>query len=339
MSRATEEVPQEFLLSCECGQVHQGLRRSKPQRIICQTCGSALFVLPRNLYPVLKPQLRKRRRRKSSSTRRGELPSLGTFTRRIGRGTAAVAGVTGQAFSSAGLSVKRWIANRIAAFVRLMRSQLTPFRLVLAGIIAVLGGTAYWTVQTRYLDAARQTLREEFAAGESALAAEDAVAAQAHFQRAAAAADRLQSNDLRARQARQMLHETLALTRLAPVSLLDMLEEAERTAGGEHPEIWGDRFRAAYAGAWIVLDAPIHAPEDKANSSTVAIDLPLVVGNRERPVHVAALVPDAARLPLSSEPQQAIFAAAIIGCELDSSGQRWLVTLTSESGFLWSDLE
>lgn len=339
LSRDTEEAPQEFLLTCECGQVHRGHRRSRPQRIVCQTCGTALFVLPRNPYPILKPQVRKRKRRRGSSGRSGELPSLVTFTRAVGRGAAAVGWAFGEAAAGAGRAVTDWAVSRAASLARLMRSQMTPFRSVLAAIILLLLGTALWTVHRSTLEQARMTLRDQLDAGQTALAADDPARAHEHFVRAAAAAQTLHSDDLRSRHARQMLHETLALTRLAPVSLLEILEEAERTASSEHPEIWEDRFRGTYAGTWVVLDAPIHAATDPADGTLVTIDLPLVVGAAGRPVSVTAAVPDEARSAIPSQPQRAIFAAALADCRLEAAGRRWQVTLRSETGFLWADVD
>ena len=54
LSRQAEEEPQTFQVTCECREQHTGQRKSRPQRIICQTCGAALFVLPKNVYPPVK---------------------------------------------------------------------------------------------------------------------------------------------------------------------------------------------------------------------------------------------------------------------------------------------
>lgn len=45
------DAPQPFQVTCECGLDHSGLRRKTSQQIICRTCGAALFVLPKNVYP------------------------------------------------------------------------------------------------------------------------------------------------------------------------------------------------------------------------------------------------------------------------------------------------
>ena len=45
------EQPAPFEVVCQCGVQHSGVRRRKPQRIICRACGTALFVLPRDGYP------------------------------------------------------------------------------------------------------------------------------------------------------------------------------------------------------------------------------------------------------------------------------------------------
>lgn len=337
VSRETDDQPQEFQLSCECGQLHRGHRKSKSQRIICQTCGAALFVLPRNVYPTIKPQTPKRRRKKSAR-RPGELPSISRGVRGVGRGTATAARALGRSIRSTGQSVERGVAQRATAAATFLRAQLTPFRLVLLGIVVMLAVTAAWTVHSRRLERAREILRVEFSAGEEALRKEDTFAAVEHFRNAAAAADRLQSDDVRSQQARQMLHETTVMTNLTSASLMEVLEEAERIVTGERPELWDDRFRVTYAETWLLLDAPIHLPIDSTGPRTVEVQMPLVVGEMGRTVRVLVEAVDVEDLTLSDEPQQAVFAAMLTGCKLDAAANRWLVTMSGESGFLWSEL-
>jgi len=57
---AAADEPQPFQVNCECGVGHSGLRRKVSQRIICRTCGSALFVLPKNIYPAPTAQKKKK---------------------------------------------------------------------------------------------------------------------------------------------------------------------------------------------------------------------------------------------------------------------------------------
>jgi hypothetical protein len=338
-SRQTVDAPQEFQLTCECGQAHRGQRKSKPQRIICQACGAALFVLPRNVYPVLKPLKPKHKRRKGRAGRGDEPPSMRSLAGDVGRTAAGAARGIGRSLHSAGGALRRRTGDAARQLWAAVRAQLTPFRLVLCGIIALLLATLAWTVQAHRLEQAREILRTELDAGEEALRAEDAVSAQKHFASAVAAADLLGTPDARSRQARQMLLETTAMTRLAPVSLFDMLDEAEAIVSGERPELWETHFRAHYADTWIVLEAPISLSSTSEGTSSVIIDVPLLVGEQWRTVQMTAAVPDVAQLGLSEQPQPAIFAGALIGCELDAAQEKWLVRLRSEQGFLWSNID
>ncbi len=239
------------------------------------------------------------------------------------------------------------MGNALSRMLGFFHAQMTPFRLVIGGIAVMLTVTGIFVVHSRNMEQARKTVRMEFAAGLEALQEDDAAAAREHFEKAAAAANRLGSADTRSRKARQLLHETTAMTQLSPASLLEMLEQAEEVINGKHPEQWDDRFRATYTGTWIVLEAPIRRPVDPEErpsagpreTSSVVIDLPLVVGETGRPVHVIATVPTEAAASFSAEPQPAIFAAALTGCRLGPSGEEWQVTLDSGSGFLWSDID
>ncbi len=272
---------------------------------------------------------------------------MATFSRGVGRGTATAGRFVGHVAGSAVRSVAGRIGNAVSRALGFLHAQMTPFRLVIAGITVMLIVTGIFAVHSRNMEHARETLRVEFEAGSDALQKDDAAAAREHFEKAAAAADRLRSTDTRSRQSRQLLHETTAMTHLSPGSLLEMLEEAEEIVSGRHPELWEDRFRATYAGTWVVLEASIHRPADpdelpaagSHESSSMVVDLPLVVGEAGHSVHVTATVPAAAAPSLSAEPQPAIFAAAITGCRLDPSGEQWHVTLDSGSGFLWSDID
>ncbi|MBX3436197.1 MAG: hypothetical protein KF861_01820 [Planctomycetaceae bacterium] len=334
VSRQGDESPQEFLVVCECGQEHKGQRKSRPQRIICQTCAAALFILPRNAYPVLQPQTRKRRRRGSSGSRR----NLTGVARGVGHGTAAVGRSLVLGATGAIISLVAAIVGQLRTLFAWARSQFTPFRLVLTGIVLLLAFTGLWTIRTRMLEQSLEALRIEFEAGQAALVDGDLDGAQAHFVKAAAAARRLHASDARARHARQLLHETTAMTHLASVSLLEMLEEAERTTRGPRPHAWEAQFRATYADAWVVLEAPVRR-SDEGGDSQVIVEFPIVIGQGDRPVEVTATVQADVADRLTKDPQVAIFAAAVSGCALDPTGERWVVTLKADSGFLWSDAE
>src|SRR5690606_17229120 len=130
-------------------------------------------------------------RKKKPRARSGELPSLGSITRGVGRGTASAARTVGRAVKSTGQSVERRIVERVTGWGRFLRAQLTPFRLVLAGIMIMLTVTGVWAFHNRRLELAAETLRVEFEAGEAALRNDDLLAAVGHFEKAAAAADYL----------------------------------------------------------------------------------------------------------------------------------------------------
>ncbi len=339
LSREAPEVPQPFLLTCECGSTHQGQRKTRAQRIICQTCGTALFVLPRNVYPALKPRNAKRKGRKSDRTNPDRQVFDGERTRRAGAGAQQFVQAIGGSVRGAISSVVTRIVGTIAAVLAWVRSQITPFRTVIVGVVTLLVATGAFTMRSRGLEHARESLRVELAAGEEALKADELIQAKDHFLRAAAAADHLQSDELRALLARQLAHETTALTRLAPASISEMLEEGETIITAQKPEAWTGHFQAKYAGTWMVMQAPVRLAEPSERPAAMIVDMPILVGETGRAVSLSITDSDVIDLGITSEPQILWFAATLKTCELNQGTGRWEVTLDGRSCFLWAEID
>jgi hypothetical protein len=339
-ARDARDAPQTFQLTCECSERHTGQRLGRPQRIVCQRCGSALFVLPRNTYPAIKSRpdggrSRKRRRKAAPVPSIGPaLPSASDLATSIRRGVALSAGSVGSGLHNAARGTRNWIVGLLAALTRSIRDFCTPFRLIVMGIALVLLATAAVAVRSHRMESARQTLRSELEAGEAALSEADYVAARGHFSRAAQAVEILGSDDAQSRLVRQLHRETGAMTRLAPGSLFDMLDELERQQQRPGASTWEDIFNVRYQGTWLVLQAPV-----RRDGSGWTVDFPLTVGKEHRQVIVRADLPAFDRLPASEAAATVIFAAPITRCRLDTSAGQWLVTLSGDDGFLWSTPE
>ncbi len=339
LSREAPEVPQPFRLTCECGSTHQGQRKSRPQRIICQTCGTALFVLPRNVYPELKPRTSKRKRKKRDRSNPDRSASVGERSRRAGAGAQRFVQAVGGGVRGATNSVVSRIVGSITGVLQWIRSQITPFRVVIAGVVTLLIATGVWTSRSRGLEQARETLRLELTAGEDALKADDLVQAKEHFTLAAAAADHLQLDDVRAQLARQMSHETIALTRLAPASLIEMLEEGETITAAQSPAAWTGHFQAKYAGTWMVIQAPVRLAEPSERPAALIVDMPVLIGESGRAVSLTITDSAMSELGLTSEAQVIWFAATLEDCVLNTGADRWEVILDGKTCFLWADVD
>ncbi len=199
--------------------------------------------------------------------------------------------------------------------------------------------TGAWTIRARGLDQAREALRVEFTAGEDALKADDLSLAHEHFSNAAAAADRLNSTDTRGRIARQMADETAALIRLAPASLIEMLEEGEIIVQAQTPEAWTLHFGGKFQGTWLVMQAPVRTADETEQPMTLVVEMPILVGDAEAPVSLTVTNVNASELGFHSEPQVAWFAATLAACVFDKAQKSWEVSLDGETCFLWTDIE
>ena len=177
-ARESSDAPQEFQLTCECSEQHTGQRKARPQRIICQSCGTALFVLPKNVYPALKVRSATKKKRGRKLTRSGpptgrRLPSANQMSASIRSGVIGAAGGLGRGVGSAATAARRRMSTSAASAGRAVRSSLTPFRVVVIGMALMLLATAVVALRSRSLETARKTLRTESAAGQASLTEED----------------------------------------------------------------------------------------------------------------------------------------------------------------------
>lgn len=341
-ARDARDTPQTFQLSCECSERHTGQRLNRPQRIICQRCGSALFVLPRNTYPAIKTRpvsTRKRKRRRDAAPAPvpsigPNLPSANQLATSVRLGMVGAAGGVGRGLHTAARGTRNWIASTIATLGQTIRGFCTPFRLVVMAMALVLLATGAVAIRTRMIESARETLRNELEAGQTALNGADYVAARGHFSKAAAAVQTLGADDSQSRLVQQLHRETTAITQLAPGSLFDMLDEAERQQQRPGSSLWKEIFHVRYEGTWLVLQTPV-----RRDSGGWIVDLPLMVGEQQRQAIVRADLSAFERLPAVDAATPVIFAAPLADCRLDESTDQWLVILDANEGFLWSTLD
>jgi hypothetical protein len=327
--RAVPEVEQRFELTCDCGQAHHGLRRSRAQKIVCRDCGSTRFVLPRDVYP---PPRDARREPKPVPEPLPVLkPVEETKPEKIDleREESAVATVARDAKPKPARK-----PTRPEFLVAADRRFWSPFRLVSLGIACVLLTIVVVLVQKQRRDYATKVLRT---AGDEAAEFVDQQnwpRARERFEAAVKAIGVLKRDDVAARRMQQGLRETTALTGLSAGSLVDLLEDAEKQA--EDPEAWQRTFNLRYRDQWLGIESPLKKSEDDAGDEW-QIEFPGTVGERNREVVIHANL-DVFSVVGNPPPEQAlIFAAQLESCELSKDKKRWEVRLRKDTGFLWCD--
>ncbi|MEZ6065749.1 MAG: hypothetical protein R3B90_08595 [Planctomycetaceae bacterium] len=261
-----DAAPQPFELVCECSVRHTGLRRKVHQRLVCRTCGTALFVLPRDPYPapVGRPKAKKERRKRSAGLEEvglddlelgaDELPSAksGSSGRRVSRhrrkrenreepaekaAAASVAAATSAAFGSvagaAGRGSRRaveGVSRATTDAARGFREFWTPLKLTALGITLLASAAIWWTMHARGIERAESALNPAIEAGLAALEEGELDTANEQLSIAVTSLDTLGRHDRTAESWRQTHREVRALTGLASNSLLEMLEQAEASA-------------------------------------------------------------------------------------------------------------
>ncbi|QDU40182.1 hypothetical protein Mal4_45370 [Maioricimonas rarisocia] len=328
------ESPQPFVLTCECGLEHNGLRRARHQRIICKTCGASLFVLPKDAYPLPAARKPKKKRKKKRGARGRQ--NADTTSQQVGQLLIALPSVVGGGVRSAGsrmlLSLRQTLSGYVAAF----RNFWTPFRLVILGVVIMIGFTLAMVARSRALDAAREVVRVAGDAGVAALDSGDIAKAREQFADAAAALDQLGRDDPEAERIRQRWRETTAMTRLLPQDLYALIEDGDHAAAAGIEDEWEEEFRSRHSGKWIVLELPV-AHDVENDRYRAPYSLP--VGTEGRVVTIDVDVPVMSKLTFGDAPRTVIMAAPLRSCSLMSDRRSWTLTLQPERAFLWTHLD
>ena len=329
------ETPQPFVLTCECGLEHNGLRRNRHQRIICKTCGASLFVLPKDVYPAPVARKPKKKKKKGKGHSRGRRKAA-TVSQRVVRSVASVPAVAADSLRTLGLKLLQSLRQTVTSWLTAFRNFWTPFRLIILGIVIMIGFTLTMVARSRGLEAARETVRTAVEAGTSALDDGELAEARDHFAQAAAALDRLGRDDPEAEQIRQRWRETTAMTRLLSQDLYALIEEGDHAAAAGIEDEWEEEFQARHSGKWIVLELPVMHDADK---DTYRMPYPMPVGIEGRVVTIDVNVPVMARLTFGDAPRTVIMAAPVESCSLTDNRRIWTLRLDTDQAFLWAHLD
>jgi hypothetical protein len=340
------EAPQPFEVVCDCGMRHSGLRRRKPQRIICRSCGTALFILPRDPYPIPSAPAPKRKKKRKKS-RKQAAPKVPVRKRlQAAGGEVAHKAASGvkeasarAARGAAAASVGVW--SHLVAYVRGFIGIWTPFRLIAAAMLLLAVATAAWTFRSRSHEQAILDLKAADEAARAALAAQDFPTARTEFARAVAALDELdRRDDPLAREVRQLHRETTVLLQISAYSPFEIAAEAENMAAKGSPSEWQLRFRERYARVWIVLEADVRRTGSTPEGGRYAFDFPYYgLGPARRGLRIAGPLLALDALRFSSEPRRVVLAGQLAACELTPDGRAWEMQLDPASAFLWAGVD
>ena len=348
LGRRTSVAPSApFEVQCACGKTVSGERTATAQTIVCPHCATFLFVLPASVYPLPKAP------RRNPFTGRKAKPEVAVAPApRVTEEPAMLPRENEEpATPSAPLrappvSVGRHPAPPIARdsgdrkasdFRPVRRKILTPVRLVLAGVLCVVGFVAWWIVHVHALNEAERTIGSASKLGEQALREHDQGEAARQYQRVRAALDLLGRQDAEAKTLRQIEREVSASADLARASLFDILHEAIMAEGMSRGG-WAQTFQSSYRGEWVLLDARV-SRSNQAAGHRYDIDFPIVEGANRATVVADLAVFDQA-LPHGGTPQRVIFAAQLDDCRRDpQDAGAWQIVMRPSTGFLWSSAD
>ncbi len=335
--------PEPFRMVCVCGEILDGVRGEREQRLTCSRCGYEMFVLPESVYPapdlpssplrkkIVPPQKRKAEAPAEEETAENAGPAdeikLAPPQQKTAEPEKRSPGVESQTIDVDHL---RGIRDLRPA----SRKIITPFRLLLIGIIVVVSITGYAVVHSRNLDRAQLVLAEESKLGRAALDEENLFMALEHFDKVNDALTTLGSNNEESRELRQLYWEVRAGNELTPNSLHEMLSEASSSYDKENPSAWEDLFEFTYNGKWVVLETKL--PETQASPEEIRIAIPVIMPGQT--AQIAITGDKISGWELNETPEKIIFAGRIESClPGEENGTTWVIRLDAESVFLWSN--
>ena len=204
-----------------------------------------------------------------------------------------------------------------------------PIPLVLIGIAAAIGLTAWFQMHQGRLAEARRDLRDSRDSGLAAFEEARWDAAIDDLTVASRAADALGIDDRQTRLVNQRLREAAACSSLSKISLIDALEQADvdREAGRD----FSSRFLKAFGEAWLLLDSgmTLKTPDDR---NRFLFDFPFLVGTRQVKFESDAEI--FRTIDAVNSPSRACFACQIKSIRYDDSN--WFIEVNPDSVCLWT---
>ena len=332
-----EEIPAGFGIKCDCGYEVTGFRSSSWQQINCPECRRTLFLLPSNVYP-------------STASVRNDVIG-GTFGHRLrvvvgevlpGRRRhermpekpPSANGVVADKASDASGSTEKPPPRRLPRIsfptvnpAKIARRVFSPFRLLVMGMLLVLGATSYWMYHRSQHETARNTWRDSTDAV-SALIEQGEFELLEQTLSKATEAGRLIGQDGREwRQILNLLHETQALTSVCFATLPSLLSEVSAQQPLAPPEL--QSFKSDLMGGTFVIDGYIDPVGDGAGE--YLLDIPAMSG--EYPVSVTMQLPQLDDYMTQNTARRFVFAFRLASVEqpVDTGRDAWQLAVAAES--------
>lgn len=313
------------------------------QVAVCRACGFQICVLSVSPYP--RPKIRAP---KKKPVKPPPLPKHRSVATDDDSGIRTPPPIPKRGHRSAGASAKK--AGALAAARQRgpqhdsshdeppwqtgRRKLVTPLRVAVVGMIAVIALSSWWVVRKRAQTLAVVTFAESVKAARTALSSEQFEVADEQFSRAVHSLDLLGRDDREARQVRQQAREAAAASKLAPISLFDLLSEARQTqhmAGRD----WQRVVRLSYQGDWFLLESNgLKFPSGEKQQ--LAFTVTLVPG--AEPIQVRGDLSKWSKQYGSSElPKQFILAGQLADIRSLPDGKGWEIVLEDDSIFPWAN--
>ncbi|WP_437225066.1 hypothetical protein SH661x_003902 [Planctomicrobium sp. SH661] len=367
-----------FVHFCFCGEELRGLRKPHHQQLVCKVCQARLFILPRDVYPAPLPAAERPearpapipvtvlpdeeqaevveanvtaeppklpagpKKRKKQTASEPQLPTLAQLRQRIRDAEKPKAPPKVAAAEPQRTPYLDGVGNKVGELGREARKEFirfwTPFRILTAAVLIVMLFTGAWMVRQSLLASAARIAQREGDLGMEAVRKEEWTVAREHLQRAAVALERLGRSDPESQTIRQYARETEALFRLSPVTLEELLSTAQtELAGREEKEKSINKLASAYYGDWMLLEGTVEdvAPQEGRRREFV-IRLPADAAGKTATLRVN--FPVLNQLIPKGEAKPLIIAGALTDCAQNEKGD-WVITLDSETGFLWGHLD
>ncbi|QDV48895.1 hypothetical protein [Gimesia fumaroli] len=335
--RREEDIPEPYEIVCVCGVSLSGYRRKTPFRHACQQCDEVYFILPRNSYPA--PKARKKKKQVPASQQFAELILNTPFMAKLKekrKQKQAAAQKAGEA------AAKATTKPKVSPFeLPPPRTKLiTPFRGILAGIVLIVGLTAYGILHSRKLDQASETLKTATIAGEDLLKQGDLPGANNAYLDAFHALNVLGRTDQRANEIRQTSLELQAINSQAVSPLFEIADEAVTKIKQSDAESWESLFDVRYAGTWMIFEASLVplAEDPETQEPRYRLNFPVLLD--EYTLYLELTSPSFLEYLKRHPGQPLIFAAQMKGFQQEADqSDTGIIELDGKTTFLWSHLD
>jgi hypothetical protein len=215
-----------------------------------------------------------------------------------------------------------------------LRRVFSPFRLVVASVIAIIIATVSWQIHSRNVESGRLRFDTARKKAMTFLEEQDFVSAEPLLVEAAQAADLIDRQDKSANKVRRLALETNVVNNLSVTSVYEALNAATVASEDNMSSVLttqlGDR--------WIVLDTHVTPKHSTEDGIQYAVEMPLLVNGVL--VEAAVVTEEFSRLGLKKSGMPIAFAAKIEACALKKKKgepNRLVIQFASDSVRLWAN--